>query len=196
MGVDPKFAELMVTLAEAYPSVKLREGTVTMYAAELGDLPLAVVDRAMRQAVRESEWFPTIATIRRYANGSADDRALLAWNALGKAATAFGSWASLEIEDSLAATALRSTFGSWPAFCEMEDGPALALKRQEFLAAYRAAARASHTVPTRYGHVPGVCEIQNRAAGQEAPERWIGVISSQGIMKTSTRETIAKRLEK
>lgn len=146
-GVTPEFGEFMVALATAW-SIKLDEARIRIYAHALSDTPLNDLRRAATQAVRECRYFPTVAELRAFIAPSRDDAALIAWTALGKAAASAGAYASVAIDDGAAAEALEAVFGSWAAFCEMEDGPALGAKRNEFLAAYRAA-RLRPQVPRR-----------------------------------------------
>lgn len=176
-AVTPEFAALMVALAEAYPSARLRESTVRMYAQQLADLSLDQVKAAMAAAIRDSEFFPTVAFIRKQVLGSADDAALVAWSAFANAAISAGAYSSVEIEDGCAAEALVVVFGSWAEFCETPDGPQLALKRQEFLAAYRTARR-SPQAPRR---LPGLCEATGRyPSGLLAPHVWTATITATG----------------
>ena len=96
---------------------------------------------------------------------------------LGRAVEAFGAYQSIELEDGAAAEALLAVFGSWPSFCEMEEGPALALKRQEFMAAYRQAVRRK----TEARRLPGICESDGTYPGAELALRvWKGRIGRDG----------------
>lgn len=179
-AVDPSFALLMVTLAAGYPSVRLREDTIRAYAAQLGDLSLDQVSAAMSAAMRESEFFPTVAAIRKQAVGTADDAALVAWTALGNAASAAGAYGSVEVEDGAAAEALQAVFGSWPEFCACEDGPGLAIKRQEFLAAYRTARRRTGL---RFVRLPGLCEASGKyPTDADATRVWIAKVAQDGTV--------------
>ncbi len=135
------FGALLFELAERH-GIKLAEARVRIYAADLAEFEPAQVVAAARRASREgSGFFPHSAEIRKALVGSADDAALLAWNGLERAAEQVGSYRSLEIEDPVTAAALLATFGAWSAFCATPAGPALLVKRQEFLAAYRRAQR-------------------------------------------------------
>lgn len=171
---DAAFANLMVMLGEAYPSIRLREGTVRVYDAALRDLPIGALRSAVSRAVQESQFFPTVALIRSLAVGTADDAALLAWSALERAAQKVGAWQSLVVEDHRAAQALLDTFGSWPAFCATVEGPALALKRQEFLAAFRQAGRTRAMLPAT--RLAGQCEVSGRYV--HAGPCWAGLVTS------------------
>jgi hypothetical protein len=151
-GVDDSFLEVMLGLGSAY-GTKVPAERMRQYAIALGDLDIDAVRIAAASAVRECSFFPTIAELRRLAVGTAEDAALLAWTSLGEAASRIGAWQDIEIEDGCAAAALVAVFGSWPTFCQLEEGPALAQRRVEFLAAYRQARRVGST-PNRL--LPGL----------------------------------------
>jgi len=144
----------MTDVAAGYPAAKITARGIKLYARAFGHVPLATMQKLFDRAVRERVHFPSIAELNGYLESSADDAALLAWSSLQRAAEQAGAWASVEVQDGSAARALLDVFGSWPSFCQMEDGPALALKRQEFLAAYRQARRN----PRRGGKLVGLCE--------------------------------------
>lgn len=137
--VAPWFAAVMVETAEA-AGIRLTETRIRIYALDLEDLPPDAIVAAFRRVRREgSGFFPSVAEIRRQVEGTPDDRALLAWTALERAVGLVGAYQSLDVADTAAAEALVTVFGTWPAFCAHEAGPELLVKRQAFLAAYRAA---------------------------------------------------------
>jgi hypothetical protein len=177
--VTDEFAKLMVQLASAYAAMsgKLSEPMIRVYAVGLGDLSIDQLKAAMGIVLRESVFWPSVADIRKAALGSADDAGVLAWMALRRAAAEVGSWASLTVEDGAAAHALDATFASWPEFCRLEEGPEMHTRRQEFLAAYRAARGR-----TRGTKLLGLCELLGpvsqestryllRASGEVAVDR-------------------------
>ena len=156
--VTEAFSELMLQFAEG-PGVRLSEQRIRLYAHALGDVPLDVVRSRGGRVLQRERRFPFIADLR--GETGEDDAALVAWAALNRAASRVGGWASLEVEDEAAAVALLNVFGSWPAFCEMEDGPALAQRRQEFLACYRRAMRRVTHRRAEPRRLPGICEQQS-----------------------------------
>lgn len=175
-AVTREFAQLMVALAEA-TNTKLTEGRVRVYAQDLSDIPWDQLTLACGQAMRATQFFPSIAEIRRQLGPSGDDAALIAWTALTQAVSLAGAYSSVEVEDGCAAEALEVVFGSWAGFCEIGDGPALAQKRQEYLAAYRNARRRSP--PSR--RLAGLCEVSGSyAAGALAPRVWVAAILASG----------------
>lgn len=139
-NVTPEFTRLIVAIAEGYPTTgNLSEGTIRIYAWALGDYTVEQIRGAFLRLFKEgSGFFPsTVEILKQLGATSSDDAALLAWAQFRQAAADVGGYASLEVEDAAAAQALLDVFGSWHAYCEEEEGPAMAMKRKEFLAAYR-----------------------------------------------------------
>jgi hypothetical protein len=169
------FGDLMKDLAEAYPSMKLRERQIRVYAAALADLTPEQVKGAFGRAILECRWFPSVSEIRQFVGPSPEDRALLQWDALRKAAREVGAWASIAIEDAAAGIALKAAVGSWEAFCALEEGASLGVARSSFLAAYRDARR---RLPPRAEPVRlvGLCEA---ASAVDAPG-WVGRLTLDG----------------
>lgn len=157
--VTPEFGALMLEAAALWPRTgKLAEAQVRAYASALSGHAIADVRRAFDRIVRKGgAFFPAAGEVLAELEPAADERGVLAWVRFRRAATVIGAHASVTVDDPVAAWALRDVFGSWPAFCAMEDGPALTLRRQEFLVAYRAWAR---RVPLAFPAVrlAGLCE--------------------------------------
>ena len=162
------FGTLFGELAEAYPNVRIREGTTRRYAEALQDLSPDQIKAAMAAAILECDWFPPVAKIRTFVAPSADDAALLAWVGLLDAAAQVGAYRSLEIADACAAEALVRAAGSWGEFCALEDGPALATVRTGFLAAYRDARRRLRQAPPM--RLAGLLEAAGHVS--RAPTVW------------------------
>jgi hypothetical protein len=138
--VDEDVATVLVYLAEAY-GTRLTEARIRIYANALADLTIDQVKSAASRAVRESRFFPSVAELRQMVDLTAEDAALVAWAGLQKQAADVGAYAQPNIDDPVAAASVVAVFGSWAAYCELEDGPQLSQKRQEFLAQYRATRR-------------------------------------------------------
>lgn len=185
-NVVPVFAEMCVVLAEAL-GAKISEQRIRIYANLLGDVPLHELQQAFRRAANEraSGFFPSPGELRKYISGNEDDAGLLAWAGLWRMASEVGAYSSVRIEDGAAAAALETVFSSWPSFCEQAiEGPAMHVKRQEFLAAYRAARRRVHP-PVR--RLAGLCEQADTHFGTAA-RNWIGVLTSGGLV-TAVRDS-------
>ena len=180
--VTPQFAKLMVTLAAAYTTAqaKLSEAQIRVYFAALSDIPHDQLASACLRAVRENQWFPTCAELRRFVEASPEDRALLAWNGLQTAAAEVGAYASLELEDVCAAEALCQVFGSWPGYCAL-DSRDVSQRKSDYLAAYRAARRSAQP-PVAAVALPGLCQTLGTPASAlpEAPTTWRGRLTVQG----------------
>ena len=136
-AVSADYADLMVKLASAYPGTTLTELQIRVYARALFDVPVEQLRQVFVGIVRRCRRFPTIAEIRDELDGPVEDAALLAWVAFCGAADKVGAYRSLKVEDGIAVEALERVIGGWPVFCELEEGPRLFTKRQEFIACYR-----------------------------------------------------------
>lgn len=133
------FAKAILALAEAY-GITLTEVRVKVYRRALADLSTQQILHACGSALKECQFFPTVAQLRQHAGASGDDVGLLAWAQLSDLASGTGAYGAVVLDEATA-QALLDVFGSWPEYCEMEDGPQMAIKRQEFLAAHRRARR-------------------------------------------------------
>lgn len=183
------FGEVIFETAEAC-GIKITEARVRVYAADLGDLEPQDITAAFRRCRREgSGFFPSVAEVRRQVVATPDDRALLAWNALEQAAASIGAYQSIEFEDPVAAAALVQVFGSWPQWCGMEAGPELALKRQQYLAAYRDLLR-QETAGTDPVRLSGLLEATGKY--QRLPQLAVGRITAGGVVQSVTEALQAK----
>ena len=176
-AVPAEFAKLMVWLAAAYPKAELTEAQVRVYWAGLQDLGLDAIRQAMSRAVKEARWMPTVAELRSYVQPLPQDAAVLAWTALEQAAVKVGAFQSLRVEGHVAAEALLRVFGSWPAFCAFDRGPALGQKRAEFLVAYQDALRRGRH-DGGWTRLPGTCEASG--AYHNGAACWAGQVTATG----------------
>lgn len=184
-AVTPAFAKMMVQLASAYPTTgKLTEATIRTYAAALGDHTVEEIRAAVGRSLRDgslSNFFPSLPELLGLLTPSSADAALLAWASLRRAAEDIGAYSSVEFEDAATAEAVQLVFGGWPAYCELEDGPALGARRSEFLAAYRDARRRLPPAapPCR---LAGLCEATGKYNG--GPGVVIGRLTATGQVQT------------
>jgi hypothetical protein len=176
-AVTPEFAVAFERLASAWDAAPSQE-RVRAYAKALNDVPRERLLAAFAACMKEYRMFPSIADVLRHVTPGADDEALLAWTGLCRAVERAGAWASVVVEDGAAAQALLDVFGSWPSFCGIDDGPELALKRQQFLAAYRQARRAVGRAPRR---LEGRCEAASGNAGELAPATCVWRVAGAGV---------------
>lgn len=133
-----EFAKMCMVLADAL-GAKITDPQIRLHAHLLNDVPVEELRAAFHRCATELErgFYPTPGQILSFTRASSTDMALLAWSSLGSACLTIGTYRDLYLADSAAAFALTTVFGSWPAFCAVEEGPELGLKRQEFMAAYR-----------------------------------------------------------
>ena len=181
-AVDPQFAKLMLALAEVL-GVVLTEQRHRFYARLLSDVPLDQLRVAFGRAANSCRGgcFPSPGELRAFIGPAEGDAALLAWAALSRAVTDVGAYASVDVEDGATAEALVNVFSSWPELCSYDDGPALALKRQEFLAAFRQAQR----MGAKGRRLPGSCEASGSyPTGEAAGALWAGRITASGQVLT------------
>lgn len=180
-AVTAEFGKMIMQVAAAYPTTgKLSEATVRMYAHGLQQYPVDAIMAAWGKAFRDgalSNFFPSLPEMLRLLEPSLDDRALLAWASLRRAAEDIGGWASVEFEDAATADAVLTVFGGWPAYCELEDGPALGARRGEFMAAYR---DARHRLPPAAPpcRLAGLCEASGKYRG--GPGTVVGRLTAAG----------------
>ena len=136
---------------------KLSETRIRNYAALLADLDEVELQPAMMYLLQNGSGFlPNIPEIRAACGRlGAQDRAILAWAAIVRAASEAGAYLSVTFEDGAIATAIETVWGSWEQACaEIGDGPASHARRAEFLAAYKVGA-ASRPIEKR---LAGICE--------------------------------------
>ena len=141
-AATPEFADACAKLAEVL-GTKVTEEQIRLHAQLFSGVSWDDLMRGFGRAARELDrgFYPPPGAILRFVRATEDDAALLAWTALGQGVSAFGAWQDVVIDDPFAAHAILVVFGSWAGFCQTDDGPGLTLKRQEFMAAYRQAAR-------------------------------------------------------
>lgn len=183
-ATTPEFTRMLVEVAEGYTTTgNLSAGTIRIYAWALSDYSVDQIRSACMRLFKEgSGFFPsTVEILRALGATSVDDAALLAWAQFRQAAAEVGAYASLEVEDAAAAQALVDVFGSWHAYCEHEEGPALTQRRAEFLAAYRAArARLVHGS----GKVPRLFGLLESGGGYvPTPKSIVGRITASGAVE-------------
>lgn len=184
-NVTPEFTRLLIEIAEGYPTTgNLSEGTIRIYAWALADYSVEQIRVALLSLFKVgSGFFPsTVEILRQLGASTGDDAGLLAWAQFRQAAADVGAYASLEVEDVAAAQALVDVFGSWHAYCEHEDGPAMTQRRAEFLAAYRAA-RAKH-VHAEGGKVPRLFGLLESGGNYTpTPRSIVGRITAGGTVE-------------
>lgn len=110
-----KFTAEMNKTAEAF-GAEVTPGRVAAYFEELSDLSLEAVIGALTYARRTLTFFPKIAELRRYAEGSVDDRAELGWRTLVDLVKFEGAYPSLYVYDGAIGYAIEC-LGGWLTAC-------------------------------------------------------------------------------
>jgi hypothetical protein len=139
-------ANLAATALTAYQHVrtvaampaKERGAMMDLWGAVLGDLDYATVHAALLRHVGTSEFFPTVAELRRIASEATTGRArtgLDAWGEVKRAIGAVGRYRQPAFADPLVARCVEAI--GWVAICDSEDEM---VERAHFVRAYDAMA--------------------------------------------------------
>jgi hypothetical protein len=141
----PAFATMMVATGELFNRT-LSPLVLEMQYTVLADLELEDIQRAVTAHVRTKTFFPTPAEIREAINGSAEDRAELAWVAVQRLVRSHG-WANPPKPEMWPNEATRRAamelYGGWTALCENlpAGGPEMLGTAKLFKACFAAYAR-------------------------------------------------------
>ncbi len=63
----PDTLSALKRIAIAYPDKRLDEATLQLYQEELADIPVPLLDQAVRRHIHSSPWFPHISDLRKAA---------------------------------------------------------------------------------------------------------------------------------
>jgi hypothetical protein len=192
-----KFSELMAVMAK-YFGKELEPNIQRLYFEALSDLSIAEFEIAVHRALKGSKFFPKIAELLEFVEGSAEDQATIAWELLLTAIERVGFYSSLWVESAVLAQAVRATFGTWTQCCtdfhpvfDYEDSTKqvsgltpemIAARKKEFFGHFRIALRRDRRDSDRY--FPGYHEQNNSQTigswkfHQLAPSIGVGVISA------------------
>jgi hypothetical protein len=141
---------MLVVLGGAFGR-ELTDVQARVYMTALASADPGALAAVTERAVRECRFFPTVSELVALLDGfDAADGPVLVWMELRQAAGSVGQYRGIEFDDVAAAVAFEEVFGDWPSFCALDEGPALAQRRQEFMAAYRRA-RARITSGAAFG---------------------------------------------
>lgn len=117
-----KIIKIMVS---AYPNTQITDATREVYVTMLRDLGLNVLEVAIKQAMAESEFLPTIARIREKAIALTQPEhvsSLEAWGVVKKAMEQVGFYRYPSFDDPLIAKAVDCI--GWQTLCSSENEPA------------------------------------------------------------------------
>lgn len=134
------FATLMLGIGETYGE-PVSDARMEIYFAALVDLDLAAIRAAATEHVRTSKFFPRPAELREAVDGSADDRAELAWAATLQLVRRYGYYTVPPAEawpDPATEAAAMTMYGGWQQLCAKMpgEGPELLGVAKMFKAAY------------------------------------------------------------
>lgn len=156
------FAEAMAMLAITF-GVEADKALYAAYWMALEDIDIEQVQAGIAKTMRSCRFMPKPVEIREASLGSTDTAALLAWDAVAKAAASVGGYTSVQFEDPVATAAVRQ-LGGWAEICSKNTAEFHKWTRQEFLRAYKGLAGCNlPEETTRY--LPGRGEARNEASG-------------------------------
>lgn len=110
-----KFSEELTRTAESF-GAEMTPQRIATYFEDLADLSLEAVLGALQYSRRTLTFFPKIAELRRYAEGSVDDRAELAWRTVVDLVKFEGAYPSLYTQDGAIGYAIEC-LGGWLTVC-------------------------------------------------------------------------------
>ena len=115
----PRFAELLVGIGETYGE-PVSDARMEIYWRALEDLPFESVQRAAGVHVRTSKFFPKPVELREAIEGTTEDRAEVAWQAVVSLVRRHGYCANpseIPWPDEQTKHAALRLYGSWSALC-------------------------------------------------------------------------------
>lgn len=157
-----QFSEELAKTAEAFKET-LTPGRIDTYFDDLSDLSLEAVLVGLQYARRTLTFFPKIAELRNFAEGSASDRAELAWRTFVDLIKFEGAYPSLYVYDGAIAYAIEC-FGGWQTACAKLNDASV-----EMVANYEKHFKNSYKLGVVRGEQPkylvGETESNNRGLG-------------------------------
>lgn len=111
------------------------KGLISVYWYALVDLDFAKVRDAILSAIREFDYMPSPARIRRHCGATADMRIDIAWSAVLEAAARVGRYKSVVFDD-VATTASVRALGGWGRICNATTEDAYGPLRKSFAETY------------------------------------------------------------
>lgn len=165
----PAFEHLLLALGATFRTevtTSLRAG----YWLGLRDLTIADVQEAATKAIAGSRHMPTPRDLRDLAGVmGADQRAIIAWNALKRAIREVGSYRSVTFDDPTINAVVRS-LGGWPRVCLTDSEELDKWTSKEFQRLYRELS-ALQLGQDLTRHLPGVFESSGELTERAEPKR-------------------------
>lgn len=139
-----EFAECIAVL-ESGVGREMPKDQAKVWFEVLSDLAVLQLRTAVVRALREHKFagFPPVGMLREWAGCGAtvaipaQDRAIVAWDAVLQAMRDHGGYQSVQFDDPAVTAAVRSV-GGWQYMCELETETLCQFVRPRFLEAYRA----------------------------------------------------------
>ena len=136
------FATLMLGLGETYGE-PVSDARIEIYFAALSDMTLPEIRAAATAHVRGCKFFPRPAELREGLDGSAEDRAELAWLSVMRIVRAFGFYNEPPLDawmDEATRRAALDLYGGWRGLCSRlpAEGPEMLGAAKLFKGGYRA----------------------------------------------------------
>jgi len=116
------FVQLLAAEAEIRSAKPLSEGALLLWWQRLMRFDLAQIRRALERHADDSErgrFMPQPSDLIRFLDGSATDRAMLAWGKAIDAAARVGAYTDVVFDDAAIHAAIED-LGGWPKFCRGE----------------------------------------------------------------------------
>lgn len=180
-GTDfPRLAALLAQTAEVYGKDRPTAGALKVFAAALSDYDAEEVRRALSVHVRTNKFMPRPADLIEILEGTAEDRARMAWQKVKSAQRRYGAHYSVAFTDPLIHYAVER-LGGWTALSRIEakDEP---FRERDFVGWYAKGERAGVGWEQVSSRLPGFHELNNRQCGTD-PARL-------GLESTYTGSTI------
>lgn len=161
-------ARLLAQLRAAYPRQEVPAPTLKLYAEMLADLSAGEAERAMREHIAESQYFPTIAEIRQRAarREVGVEAAELQWGNVLSLVSRFGRYRLAEAEQVMDPVTRRAVQAiGWESICNTEMP---GVERAAFVRAFGAAQKAAER-DANVGRLEAAREGRTRPALDSGP---------------------------
>lgn len=160
------FAEAVAALAVTFGK-ECDKPMLRGYWMGLEDVPIDNVRLACRRALRECEYMPTVAQLRKMAGAVSDsDRALLAWSQFSQAVSGIGGYKSVDFDDPIINATVRH-LGGWVRCCDLTETEFDTWLRKDFLRVYEAFCRTGVSQEAGAA-LTGIHESENRLLGHSS----------------------------